>query len=202
MLGARTLGWLLVAAWTTVGCGSTEQDAGERPALEGIYQASGDGAFAFSWASMQGDHYVLWSSAPECNDDVASAPATCAESGTFGLNAANDRITFTDEATGNSRTLGIHVTGSRERSLLAPQGLLGPQQSLIEASQGPLATQFTLDQPDDGQLVHPVGLKETSFHLLVGTCLLLGNPASKPAPKDGPPLPITSSQCTGSSKPK
>lgn len=197
MRGPSMLGLVLLVA-ATVGCssaGSSEANA-PPPVLEGVYQGEANGSFA--WAGLRGSDYVLWSADPACNEPATSPAASCLETGTFALEAANNLLHLTDAKTGQTRSLHIKIAGTQARDSLVGQawhggslapegaGIVGSQQLVAPGSQL-VAKQFAVYNPSDAPLVQQVDLRSTTFALLQVCAILLGNPAGNKIEQPAPP---------------
>lgn len=182
LLGAVTL-------VLTAGCGSDGESSGSgdaAPVLEGVYR--GNASSDFVWAGFGGDRYALWKAGAACNDDVASAPADCAETGSFSFDASAKTITLVDDETGQPQAFD------------ASFGLAGGSGSLTESGQltaknvpsgGELVgrDQETAKASSDRLVVADVSVVKKGIHVIFVACsLLTGNPEPLPEPIRPPPI--------------
>ena len=104
MRATWALSLLLLAS---VGCASSESEANDAsPALDGLYFASN------TWASFKDATYVTSSSEARCVD-VDTAPADCAEKGSFAIDASKGEVVFTSDAGKTTvRKMAVHESVS------------------------------------------------------------------------------------------
>lgn len=177
------------------GCGGGDEDSSNtaqtHAALEGVYR--GNASSSWEWAGFGGDRYALWKKGSVCNDDVATAPRECAETGTFSFDDAARTITFIDDATGVPQTFdaSFGFVGSTSGSLTTKN--LGGGDGLVDRNQE------TAKPASDRLVVADMSVVKKGLHIIFVACsLITGNP--EPLPEPIPPPPITQPIAQGDGK--